>query len=94
MTWSRLKPRSQTHGAAHQKARAAAALLHHPAHPCCRCGRPLGPMGPWLHYDHDDHNKAVYNGFAHKACNVKAAGALGRARLKAQRLPRREPRVW
>jgi hypothetical protein len=85
MTWSRVKQRSQVHDAAHDKARAAAAAMHHPSDPCVRCGRPLGPMGPALHYDHHDTDKTRYLGFSHRACNLRAAGQLGRARQKAAR---------
>lgn len=99
MTWSRVKPRSQVHDAAHAKARKAAALLHSPSDPCVRCGRPLGPMGRGLHYDHHDSDKRVYLGFSHAVCNLKAAGQLGRARQKAARLGTamskpRAPRTW
>jgi hypothetical protein len=85
MTWSRVKRRSQVHDAAHAKARAEAALNHSPSDPCTRCRRPLGPMGPWLHYDHHDLDKNRYLGFSHAACNIKAAGRLGRARQRAAR---------
>lgn len=82
MTWSRVKPRSQVHGSAHAKARKAWAARHQPTDPCVRCGHPLGPMGPNLHLDHHDTDKRVYLGFSHKACNLTAAGALGRARQR------------
>lgn len=85
MTWSRVKPRSATHGASHDKARKQWAAKHQPNDPCVRCGKPLGPMSPNLHLDHHDSDKTRYLGFAHKACNLRAAGQLGRARQKAQR---------
>lgn len=93
MTWSRAKPRSVTHGAAHDKARKQWASLHQPTDPCVRCGAPLGPMGSWLHLDHHDHDKRVYLGFAHAACNLRAAGILGRTRQKEART-HRAPRTW
>ena len=85
MTWSRTKPRSATHGAAHDRARKAWASRHHPLDPCYRCGEPLGPMGKWLHLDHDDFDKSVYGGFSHAGCNLRAAGQLGRERQGARR---------
>lgn len=86
MTWSRVKQRSDLYGTAHRKERDRRAALHDPTDPCVRCGRPLGPMGPWLHLDHDDVDKQMYLGFSHgRACNLRAAGSLGRARQKAQR---------
>lgn len=83
MTWSRVKPRNQVHGAAHAKARKEWAARHHPSTPCFRCGRPLGPMSSALHLDHDDYDKSLYRGFSHAACNLRAAGALGRARQRS-----------
>ncbi len=80
MTWSRVKPRQQVHGAAHAKARKQWAARHQPTDLCVRCRRPLGPMGSWLHLDHDDHDKTIYRGFSHAACNLKAAAELGRRR--------------
>jgi hypothetical protein len=62
VTWSRTKPRSETHGNAHDQARKAYAANHHPADPCVRCGHPLGPMRPGLHLDHDDNDKTKYLG--------------------------------
>jgi len=104
MTWSRTKPRSETHGSAHDKARKAAALAHHDSDPCARCGHPLGPMGSHLHLDHHDSDKRIYLGFSHGTrcptcgvkCNLRAAGQLGRARQKAARQPPRPraPRTW
>lgn len=82
MTWSRVKPRSQVHGSSHAKARKAWAEQHDPADLCVRCRRPLGPMGPWLHLDHHDVDKTQYLGFSHRACNLTAAGELGRARQR------------
>jgi hypothetical protein len=85
VTWSRVKPRQKVHGHEHAKARAAWASGHQPWHRCVRCGKPLGAMGPHLHLDHDDRDKSVYLGFSHAACNLAAAGRLGRARQKAAR---------
>lgn len=82
MTWQRTKPRAQVHGSAHAKARKQWAAQHDPSHPCVRCGRPLGPMGKWLHLDHHDLDKRMYLGFSHAACNLRAAGQLGRQRQK------------
>lgn len=65
------RPRSSTergYGREHQKAREAAAAIHHPEDPCARCGSPLGPMGPQLHYDHND-DRTAYLGFSHATCN-------------------------
>ena len=89
MTWSRTKPRTATHGSAHDKARKAYAAVHQPWHPCVRCGKPLGPMGPQLHLDHHDTDKTRYLGFSHAKCNTGAAGRLGRARQKAATFQRR-----
>lgn len=85
MTWQRTKPRAQVHGSAHAKARKQWATQHAPSHPCVRCGQPLGPMGRWLHLDHHDTDKSVYLGFSHAACNLTAAGQLGRAVQKGLR---------
>lgn len=87
MTWSRVKARSQVHGADHAKARKLWAAQHQPTDLCYRCRKPLGLMGPWLHLDHDDHDKSVYRGFSHKACNLRAAGQLGRARQRGRGQP-------
>lgn len=89
MPWSRSRPATDQrgYGAAHVKARAAAAAAHDPSHPCCRCGQPLGPMGPWLHLDHN-RARDGYLGFAHGSCNRKAGAREGRARqtVTARRL--------
>ncbi|MGZ4516698.1 MAG: hypothetical protein ACXVXN_02085 [Mycobacteriaceae bacterium] len=100
MTWSRVKPRSQVHDAAHAKARKQWAARHSPSDPCYRCGHALGPMGPHLHLDHDDYDKTIYRGFSHAKCNLSAAGNLGRARQQAARRGEttvkrpRAPRSW
>ena len=93
MTWDRYKPRGASHGSTHAQARKTWALRHQPCDPCARCGQPLGPMGPWLHLDHHDEIKWIYLGFSHAACNLTAAGQLGRQR---QRQPptQRAPRDW
>jgi hypothetical protein len=91
MPWDRSRPRSDSYGSAHAKARAAAAKRHQPTDPCTRCGHPLGPMGRWLHYDHSD-DRTHYLGFAHgtpcpycgKSCNVRAAALKANARRKAR----------
>ena len=93
MTFDRMKPRSETHGAAHDKARKAWALKHDPAHLCARCHHTLGPMHSGLHLDHHDTDKSRYIGFSHGTpcptcgikCNVVAGAALGRAVQKAAR---------
>ena len=78
MPWQSDRPRSAEYGAAHARARAAAAEHHDPADPCTRCGQPLGPMGRHLHYDHLD-DRSGYAGFAHASCNSRAGARKGRA---------------
>jgi hypothetical protein len=92
MTFPKVKASTtdRGYGAAHAKARKAAALRHQPADPCTRCGRPLGPMGPWLHYDHTERRDG-YLGFAHASCNRKAGARKG-ARV-VNRKPSRRPRT-
>ena len=85
VTFDRMKPRSQTHGSAHDKARKAAAKQHDPSDRCVRCGRPLGPMSSRLHYDHHDTDKTIYLGFSHAACNLSAAGKQGNQAQKTRR---------
>ena len=93
MPWSTNRPRSSDYGAAHAKARKAAAAQHDPSDPCTRCGHPLGPMGRWLHYDHAP-DRQSYLGFAHgapcpwcgKRCNQVAGAKAGRARQTTSRL--------
>ncbi len=85
MTWATPKTSSaqRGYGAAHNKARAAAALRHQPSDPCARCGLPLGPMGPWLHWDHTN-TRDGYLGFSHKRCNIRAGARKG-ARVRNRR---------
>lgn len=89
MPWSRSRPKASTagrgYGRSHERARAAAALIHSPTDPCVRCGHALGPMGPWLHFDHND-ARTGYLGFSHgrpcqvcgQRCNLKAGAQKGR----------------
>jgi len=99
MPWSKARPKASTagrgYGKDHEKARAAAALMHNPGNPCVRCGHPLGPMGPWLHLDHNA-QRTGYLGFSHghrpcpvcgKRCNLSAGAKVGR------RVQKRKPAV-
>lgn len=70
------RPGDRGYGAAHQKARRAAAATHRESDPCARCGEQLGPMGPNLHYDHTD-DRTGYLGFSHAACNSREGARRG-----------------
>ena len=93
MAWDRYKPRGADHGSGHAKQVKIWKARHQPTDLCARCGRPLGPMCSDLHLDHDDYDKRIYIGYSHGACNLRAAGQLGRAVQKAARTPR-APRSW
>jgi hypothetical protein len=46
---------------------------------CARCGQPIRPDQAW-HLGHDDHDRRIYTGPEHAACNLAAAGRIGRSR--------------
>jgi hypothetical protein len=46
--------------------------------PCVRCGELMLP-GQKLHLDHDDYDRTKLRGFAHAACNIRAAAKKARA---------------
>lgn len=92
-----LNTTARGYGADHQKARAAAALVHKPTDPCARCHKPLGRMSPALHYDHNG-KRTGYLGFSHADCNRTAGAREGRRRqtkpLPRLALPLKTSRAW
>jgi hypothetical protein len=65
------------YGYAYQKLRRAL-LPDAYGKPCVRCGEPMLP-GQKLHLDHDDYDRTKLRGFAHAACNIRAAAKKARA---------------
>jgi hypothetical protein len=66
-----------SYGYAYQKLRKAL-LPSAYGTPCVRCGQPMLPAQR-LHVDHDDYDRTKLRGFAHAACNIRAAAKKARA---------------
>jgi hypothetical protein len=62
--------------------------------PCVRCGQ-LMLRGQKLHLDHDDYDRTKLRGFAHAACNIRAAAKKARQiKLAAKRRANRQVHRW
>ena len=79
MTWAKRQAPKKQRGYDYQFVKLRKALLPSAYYsPCVRCGQLMLP-GQELHLDHDDWDRSIIRGFAHKVCNLRAAGRKGRA---------------
>jgi len=97
MAWAKAKTPGGTTkggwGSKHQKLRAAL-LPSAYGTPCVRCGLPMLP-GQKLHLDQDDYDRTKLRGFAHAACNIRAAAKKARAiQLAAKRKANKPVHRW
>jgi hypothetical protein len=95
MPWSAPKAPKGERGYGYQYQKLRKALLPSAyGTPCVRCGQPMLP-GQKLHLDHDDYDRTKLRGFAHAACNIRAAARKARAiQIAAKQRANRPVHRW
>ena len=79
MAWAAPKAPKGERGYGYQYQKLRKALLPNAyGTPCVRCGEPM-LAGQKLNLDHDDYDRTKLRGFAHAACNIRAAAKKARA---------------
>ena len=79
MTWAKPRASKGERGYGYQYQKLRKALLPGAyGTPCVRCSELMLP-GQKLHLDHDDYDRTKLRGFAHAACNIRAAAKKARA---------------
>jgi hypothetical protein len=88
MAWATPKAPKGDRGYGYQYQKLRKALLPNAyGTPCVRCGELMLP-GQKLHLDHDDYDRTKLRGFAHAACNIRAAAKKARAIQIAAKMAR------
>ena len=86
MAWTKPKAPKGDRGYGYQYQKLRKALLPGAyGTPCVRCGELMLP-GQKLHLDHDDWDRTLLRGFAHAACNIRAAAKKARAKQIAAKM--------
>jgi hypothetical protein len=95
MPWSAPKAAKGERGYGYQYQKLRKALLPQAyGTPCVRCGELILP-GQKLHLDHDDYDRTKLRGFAHAACNIRAAARKARAiQIAAKKRANRPVHRW
>jgi hypothetical protein len=91
MPWTAPKEPKGARGYGYQYQKLRKALLPKAyGTPCVRCGQPM-LEGQKLHLDHDDWDRTKLRGFAHAACNIRAAAKKHEPSKKQPRWRRQRP---
>jgi hypothetical protein len=95
MAWAKPRAPKGERGYGYQYQKLRKALLPSAyGTPCVRCGLPMLP-GQKLHLDQDDYDRTKLRGFAHAACNIRAAAKKARAiQLAAKRKANKPVHRW